>query len=138
MVASLPLTASVSSTDAEIRFLRDEQVVTEESGSVSVCVESGVTDGFETALTVGLTVQDGTACKPQISQISRSTPPFTSIQLYLKMYSSLIHFKWCSTKAKTIPQVASISSYCQTQCWKMMSILLSPSLLLGPNLTPEF
>ena len=59
--------------------MRDEQVVTEESGSVSVCVESGVTDGFETALIVSLTVQDGTACKPQISQISRSTPPFTSI-----------------------------------------------------------
>ena len=41
----------------------DEYVVTEESGSVSVCVESGVMCGFETELTVSLTAQDGTACE---------------------------------------------------------------------------
>ena len=39
--------------------MADEYVVNEESGSVSVCVESGIMDGFQT---VSLT-QDGTACE---------------------------------------------------------------------------
>ena len=50
-------------TDAEVEFVVDEYFVTEESGSVSVCVESGVMCGFETELTVSLTAQDGTACE---------------------------------------------------------------------------
>ena len=47
--------------DAEVRFVTDEYRIGEDSGSVSVCVESGVSGGFETALTVGLAAQDGTA-----------------------------------------------------------------------------
>ena len=46
--------------DAEVRFVTDEYRIGEESGSVSVCVESGVSGGFETALTVSLAAQDGT------------------------------------------------------------------------------
>lgn len=49
--------------DAEVRFVMEEYSVDEESGSVSVCVESGVMGGFETALTVNLTAQEGTACE---------------------------------------------------------------------------
>ena len=49
--------------DAQVRFVTDEYRIGEESGSVSVCVESGVTGGFQTALTVGLAAQDGTASK---------------------------------------------------------------------------
>ena len=45
--------------DAEVRFVTSELIANETS--VSVCVESGVTGGFETALTVGLAAQDGTA-----------------------------------------------------------------------------
>ena len=43
--------------------MTDELIVQEGSGSLSICVESGVMGGFETALTVSLTAQDGTACK---------------------------------------------------------------------------
>ena len=35
--------------------------VNEESGSASICVESGVTEGFEAALTVNLMANDGKA-----------------------------------------------------------------------------
>ena len=41
--------------------MSEDYGIGEDSGSVSVCVESGVSGGFETALTVGLTAQDGTA-----------------------------------------------------------------------------
>ena len=47
--------------DAEVRFVTDEYMIGEGSGSLSVCVESGVMGGFETALTISLTVQDKTA-----------------------------------------------------------------------------
>ena len=50
-------------TEAVLVFLEDEYVIEEESGSVSICMESGVISGFETALTVSLTAQDGTACE---------------------------------------------------------------------------
>ena len=43
----------------------EDYTVIEDSGSVSVCVETGALGGFETALTVNLTAQDGTACELQ-------------------------------------------------------------------------
>ena len=43
--------------------MSQDYTIREDSGSVSVCVESGVTGGFETTLTVSLTAQDGTASK---------------------------------------------------------------------------
>ena len=43
--------------------MSQDYTIREDSGSLSVCVESGVTGGFETALTVSLTAQDGTACE---------------------------------------------------------------------------
>ena len=48
--------------DAEVMFVQHEYPVEEKAGSVTVCVDSGVTGGFEMALTVSLTAQDGTAC----------------------------------------------------------------------------
>ena len=48
--------------------MSENYTVGEENGTVSVCVESGVTGGFETALTVSLTAENGTACK-QYSRI---------------------------------------------------------------------
>ena len=48
--------------------MSDAYTVGEGSKSVSVCVESGVTGGFETALIVSLTAQDGTACKKLLPQ----------------------------------------------------------------------
>lgn len=53
--------------DAEVRFVTDDYMIGEESGSLSVCVESGVMGGFETALTVSLTAQDGTAGETRAS-----------------------------------------------------------------------
>ena len=47
--------------DAEVVFVSEDYRIGEESGSVSICVESGVSGGFETALTVGLAAQNGTA-----------------------------------------------------------------------------
>ena len=43
--------------------MSETYTVGEENGTVSVCVDSGVRDGFETVLTVSLTAEDGTACK---------------------------------------------------------------------------
>ena len=48
--------------------MSENYTVGEENGTVSVCVDSGVRGGFETALTVSLTAEDGTACK-QYSKI---------------------------------------------------------------------
>ena len=39
----------------------DADSVSEEAGSIDICVESGVMDGFETALTVSLSAMDGKA-----------------------------------------------------------------------------
>ena len=41
----------------------DEYTVNENEGAVSVCVDSGVTEGFEADLTVSLNATDGTACE---------------------------------------------------------------------------
>ena len=41
----------------------DEYTVIENEGAVSVCVDSGVTEGFEANLTVSLSATDGTACE---------------------------------------------------------------------------
>ena len=41
-----------------------DSIAAEEGGApVNVCLESGVTGGFETTLTVSLSAQDGTACE---------------------------------------------------------------------------
>ena len=50
-------------TEAVVEFLEGEYTVEEGSDTVSVCVDSGITGGFERALTIGLTAQDGTACR---------------------------------------------------------------------------
>ena len=43
--------------------MMDGYNVTEDAGAVSVCVDSGVTEGFQTDLTVSLSATDGTACE---------------------------------------------------------------------------
>ena len=50
-------------TDAEIGFDEDHYSVGEETGAVNVCIDSGVTQGFQADLTVYLSVFDGTASK---------------------------------------------------------------------------
>ena len=52
-----------TSADAQVAFVVDEQSIGEEAGSVSVCIDSGVTQGFQTDLTVELAAADGKACK---------------------------------------------------------------------------
>ena len=47
--------------DAVVVVQTEAMDVDEESGSASICVESGVTEGFETALTVSLMANDGKA-----------------------------------------------------------------------------
>lgn len=51
------------SADAVAEFVMDEQSVGEEAGSVSVCIDSGVTEGFQTDLTVTLEAADIKACE---------------------------------------------------------------------------
>ena len=41
----------------------NEYNVSEDAETVSVCIDSGVTEGFQTDLTVSLSAIDGTACK---------------------------------------------------------------------------
>lgn len=41
----------------------DKYNISEDRGSVSICVDSGVTEGFEVALTAVLSAADGTACE---------------------------------------------------------------------------
>ena len=47
--------------DAVVVVQMEAMDVNEEGGYASICVESGVTDGFETALTVSLMANDGKA-----------------------------------------------------------------------------
>ena len=49
--------------DAVVGFIMNEYNVSEDAGAVSICIDSGVTEGFQTNLTVSLTANDGTACK---------------------------------------------------------------------------
>ena len=46
-----------------VEFVMDRYSVREDVGAVSVCVDSGVTESFQTDLTVTLSATDGTACK---------------------------------------------------------------------------
>ena len=46
-----------------VSFVLDEYIVNEDAGAVSVCVDSGVTEGFQADLTVSLSAADGTACE---------------------------------------------------------------------------
>ena len=46
-------------------FAIESYEVNEESGSVSICVESGVTQGFQAVLTVTLSAIDGKASELQ-------------------------------------------------------------------------
>ena len=43
--------------------MMDGYNMNEDAGAVSVCVDSGVTEGFQTDLTVSLSATDGTACE---------------------------------------------------------------------------
>ena len=49
--------------DAVVGFVMNEYNVSEDAGAVSICIDSGVTEGFQTDLTVTLIANDGTACK---------------------------------------------------------------------------
>ena len=49
-------------SDAMLGFVMDRYSVHEDTGEVSVCVDSGMTEGFQTDLTVTLSAMDGTAC----------------------------------------------------------------------------
>ena len=52
---------SCTASDAEVAFVMDEYTVGEEFGNVGVCVDTNVTDGFQTDLTVFLSAIDGKA-----------------------------------------------------------------------------
>ena len=47
--------------DAVVSFVMDAYDVGEEAGSVSICVDSGVTEGFQAELVVALVAIDGKA-----------------------------------------------------------------------------
>ena len=47
--------------DAEVEFVMTEYSINEEAGSIGICVNSGVTQGFETDLVVGFMATDGKA-----------------------------------------------------------------------------
>ena len=49
------------SLDAEVRFVEDSYTFNEEAGDVMVCIDSGVTNGFQTDLVVSVTATDGKA-----------------------------------------------------------------------------
>ena len=49
--------------DAVVGFVMNENNINETAGAVSICIDSGVTEGFQTDLIVSLTANDGTACK---------------------------------------------------------------------------
>ena len=46
-----------------VSFVLDEYSVNEDAGAVSVCVDSGVTEGFQADLTVSLSATGGRACE---------------------------------------------------------------------------
>ena len=48
-------------TDAVVSFEQSAYEIDEDEGSVMVCVDSRVTGGFQTALTVSLSASNGTA-----------------------------------------------------------------------------
>ena len=47
--------------DAEVGFVASVYSINEEAGDVDICVDSGVTEGFETDLVVGFMATDGKA-----------------------------------------------------------------------------
>ena len=47
--------------DAAVRFVMSVYSINEEAGDVDICVDSGVTAGFETDLVVGFMATDGKA-----------------------------------------------------------------------------
>ena len=63
--------------------------MSEENGTVSVCVNSGVTGGFETALTVSLTAEDGTACEFLLQTIGIHTLIFYYFLTCLLQFSAI-------------------------------------------------
>ena len=44
-------------------FVRTEYNISEDSGFINLCVDSGVTEGFQVALTATLSAESDTACK---------------------------------------------------------------------------
>ena len=50
-------------SDAVVGLLMDGYSVNEDAGAVKVCIDSGVTGGFQANLTVTLNTTDGTACE---------------------------------------------------------------------------
>ena len=55
--------SELHAADAVVGFVMDSYEVNEDAGSAGVCVDSGVTEGFEADLTVSLSAIDGTACE---------------------------------------------------------------------------
>ena len=49
------------STDAVVRFTMSQFSGSEEGGSINICVDSGVTEGFEADLLVNFLAMDGKA-----------------------------------------------------------------------------
>ena len=50
-------------SDADVGFVMNGYDVIEDAGAVDICIDSGVTEGFQTDLTVSLSATDGTACE---------------------------------------------------------------------------
>ena len=50
-------------SDAVVGFVMDGYNVNEGTGAVDICIDSGVTEGFQTDLTVSLSATSGTACE---------------------------------------------------------------------------
>ena len=55
--------SELHAADAVVGFVMDSYEVNEDAGSVGVCVDSGVTEGFEADLIVSLSATNGTACE---------------------------------------------------------------------------
>ena len=53
-----------------VSFVLDGYIINEDAGAVSMCVDSGVTEGFEADLTVSLSAADGTACEALVCCIA--------------------------------------------------------------------
>ena len=53
--------------DADVGFVMNEYNVNETAGAVSICIDSGVTGGFQTDLIVTLIANDGTASKNNLT-----------------------------------------------------------------------
>ena len=61
MIGMAALTTILCLTDAVVGFEQEIYRVMEEAGSIDICVDSGVTDGFQADLIVDLVANDSKA-----------------------------------------------------------------------------